>query len=474
MRRLLPLLLVGAVAYAADLTIGGSNRAEYWLFRDSLDEHFEDKLNLVANYGSLTGKAALFVWDPSRPKNPYHYVNYSIGYEHPALSLTYGHFYQVFGRGLALNSFINEDFRHEMVIRGLLAQTRLFQTELTALSGRPRELFFEENAYVIKNDTTDQLRGADLTTRLIPHFHPGVRYLRINRQQDTTLWKKAFDELYGGGAKAFFGPFDFYGEYIRRWGYEPATERRLEGDGIYASGNISTSFIGVTGEWLDYDTLGSGGFGYRYNEPPTPNRAGVSVNRGIDETGYGVTVVLSPVEKMSLEAARTDVHDTPNRHGVDEWVGKAKIDPSEKSSTEWGFDQSTQRKIDIKVEKKVENKPHFDITYSPDLLHSIEFGAEHNWISADDKDYAEWAAYVGVGRSGLVSLVFRYERRSKTISYLGDEKEWKTLELSWDITETHNLRIKAGNEKGGLNCSGGVCRWERPFDGIKAVLTSQF
>ncbi|MEO0226381.1 MAG: hypothetical protein ABIL05_05465, partial [candidate division WOR-3 bacterium] len=172
--------------------------------------------------------------------------------------------------------------------------------------------------------------------------------------------------------------------------------------------------------------------------------------------------------------ARTDVYDSPNIHGAEEWIGKTKIDPSDRLSTEVGFDQSIQRRIDIKVPKKIENKPHFDITFSPDLVHSIDFGGEFNWISARPYEYTEWAAYVGLSRSQLISLTFRYEQRSKKIPYLGDEKRWMTLELVWDITETHNLRIKAGNEKGGLICSGGVCRWERPFDGIKAVLTSQF
>jgi hypothetical protein len=47
-------------------------------------------------------------------------------------------------------------------------------------------------------------------------------------------------------------------------------------------------------------------------------------------------------------------------------------------------------------------------------------------------------------------------------------------ELSVDLTSKQNLRIRVGAEQGGLVCSGGVCRFEEPFKGIKVVLTSLF
>lgn len=481
MRKLIFLLiLLFAMNHAEEITVAGSNKAEYWLFRDSLDEHFEDKLNLVATYGSISGKSTFFMWDPSRPKKPKYYLNYAISYNIPELDLTYGYFYNVFGRGLTLNSYVDEDFRQELILRGVMAKLHLYENDITVLSGRPRNLFFEENSYLVKNDTTDQLRGAEFVTRLIPHLHLGGRYVRVNRELDTTITKKTFDELYGGSAKTFVGPVELYGEYVRRWGYDPILETRLSGNGYYLSGNISTSIVGIAGEYLVYDTIGMGGFGYRYNETPTPNRAGISVNRGMDEKGYGISLVSSPIDKVSLEVARTDVHNTytraAGRHSVDEWIGKAKIDPSENLALEAGFDRQTQHNIDVKVHEKIENKPHLDITFTPDLVNSIEMGGEYNWIESDDYQYQERVVYFGVGRSQLLSIVFRYEQREigRILSYLDKKKEWKTLEFSWDINENQNLRVKLGNEKGGLVCSGGVCRWERPFDGVKVVLTSRF
>jgi hypothetical protein len=36
------------------------------------------------------------------------------------------------------------------------------------------------------------------------------------------------------------------------------------------------------------------------------------------------------------------------------------------------------------------------------------------------------------------------------------------------------LRVRVGAERGGYTCSGGVCREEEPFTGIKATLISRF
>ena len=60
------------------------------------------------------------------------------------------------------------------------------------------------------------------------------------------------------------------------------------------------------------------------------------------------------------------------------------------------------------------------------------------------------------------------------IPKLGDETGWPMVELSLDLTNRHNLRLRVGAEKGGLVCSGGVCRFEEPFKGVKLVLTSIF
>jgi hypothetical protein len=56
----------------------------------------------------------------------------------------------------------------------------------------------------------------------------------------------------------------------------------------------------------------------------------------------------------------------------------------------------------------------------------------------------------------------------------GSKLYWPSLEMTVNIPEHHQARIFYGYERGGLRCSGGVCRFVNPFKGVKLTLTSQF
>ncbi len=127
--------------------------------------------------------------------------------------------------------------------------------------------------------------------------------------------------------------------------------------------------------------------------------------------------------------------------------------------------------------KKTEMKPSVEATYNFEECF-LDASYEHNFISADTSKYYEHALSVSIGKSELFQFTLRYERRNRIpnwlTSKLGTEKSWPMAELSLDITNKHNLRVRVGGEKGGLVCSGGVCRFEEPFKGVKLVLTSIF
>ncbi len=56
----------------------------------------------------------------------------------------------------------------------------------------------------------------------------------------------------------------------------------------------------------------------------------------------------------------------------------------------------------------------------------------------------------------------------------GEALYWPTLEATLQIKDNNKLRILIGHERGGLRCTGGICRWVNPFKGVKMTFTSQF
>ncbi len=482
--------------HAADIRISGANHGEYWVFVDEqLDtlnykEHFEDKLKLSVSYGDLILRGVFFLWNPSLPDTgKLHYFDYTAQYRRDPVNVLYGTYYTTFGRGLVLNAFLDEDFNNDNSLYGLRTDFKCFTSQLTLLSGRPRNIFFEENRYSIKNDTTDQIHGADFETGLIPFTKLGGRYVRINRTEDLT--PKAFTELFGGNVGVTYGPLDGYFEYARKLGTYPVFGGRLKGEGMLFTSGLSLPGLGISFQFMDYDTIGFGGTGYRYNEPPTPIETGISVNRGIDEIGYGVSLLYSPIDMVTIELDNNKItsHDTTlsyveqiftindDMDGVLEQAIKIQTYPSYDLEITGGIDRLIKQGIELPIVKKTETKPYVEMTYDLGPFF-IEAGYEHNLLSSDTSDYYEHAVSFSLGKPEAFVLSFRYERRNRIPDWLipkyGEETAWPLAELSLDLTNRHNLRIRVGAEKGGLVCSGGVCRFEEPFKGVKMVLTSIF
>ena len=481
----------------ANVRLRGSNHAEYWVFVDqSLDslnykEHLEDKLKLSLSYRDLIVKGALFLWNPSLLNTEkLCYIDYTIQYRKDPVNFLYGRFYPTLGRGLVLNQFLDEDFRNDNSLFGIRADIKYFKSQLTLLAGKPRNIFFEENLYKIKNDTTDQIRGINLESRLIPKLNFGARYVRVNRSIDLT--PKAFTELFGGNLGFRCGPFESYVEYAKHLGCHPVIGGRLKGDGLLATTGFSIPGFGISLQYVDYDTTGFGGAGYRYNEPPTPIKSGISVNRCLDEIGYGISISLSPLDFLSIELEnnKTTQHDTnetwinqtlkmPGQEmaGVLEQTLKIKTNPTIDLEITVGLDRLIKQQIELGINRKTKTKPYGDISYNFGPFY-IEAEYEHNLIRCDTSDFYEPCFTLGIGRPELFILTLRYEWRNRVpgwlVPKLGNEKAWPLAELSLDLTNRHNLRIRVGGEKGGLVCSGGVCRFEEPFKGVKMVLTSIF
>ncbi|HEX7320897.1 MAG TPA: DUF6029 family protein [bacterium] len=493
--------VISAISFtpAKEIRITGSNRAEYWLFLESQPEsvqadsnyreHFEDKLKLAAYYGDITLKGVLFQWDPSLfVGKKYGYIDYTALYTKDPVNVTYGRYYTTFGRGLCLNQFLDEDFRNDNSLFGARGDIKFYKSTLTALTGRPRNLFFEQNTYKVKNDTVtaDQIRGANLETRLLPKTVLAGRYVRINRKNDLT--PQAFTELFGGNIGVSYGPGDVYFEYARLLGCMPVFGGRIKGDAFYGSAGFAISGLGLTLQYMDYDSIDVGGIGYRYNEPPNPIKSGIGVNRGNDEKGFGISLVASPFEFLSGELhfnslrthSRTGESSDLWRFGttgVDEQILKIITHPNLQTEFTVSVDRLVKDSIELPVESKTELKPYVDLSYDLGSFY-LEGDYELDLVTADTSDYNDQAISFSIGKPELFAFTLRYERRNRVPEWLvekiSDETQWPLAQLSIDISNRHNLRIRVGAEKGGLVCMGGVCRWESPFKGIKVVLTSLF
>ena len=480
------LLLALSVTAAPRLTINGVNRAEFWAYLDSVySVQLEDKLDVNVRYGDLKGRVGLFLYEPSKPwtesKQPLRLFDYAVAYEPKQLEVLFGRFYQDFGKGLCLRAYKDDDFRHYKSLFGLRGVGHLpLRTDITVLGARMRDIFFQENTYKVMNaaDTLDQVLGADLQSRPLKWGGFGARYVRINRESDPV--PRAFTELYGGDLTLSVGPVEVYGEVCQRLGTKPGLGGRDKGLGVYASGTLAFPGYSILGQYMDYDNIAYPTGVYHWNDPPTPIKSGVAMNRGADERGFGVVASASPVTPLYLEAnyGRLFTHDDTSA-GVVEWEGKARYDLGSDWTFEAYFNHMMQHNVELGTDLRTTDKPVVHVNH---VVGNHSFALEGEYAFVDERSTIgeEWSYHetalalsYGYGEALLFTVGYQHVDLKLDKRYDG-EQHWPMFEAVWSITHRNMLRVRIGAERGGYTCSGGVCRFEAPFKGAKVQLISRF
>lgn len=74
---------------------------------------------------------------------------------------------------------------------------------------------------------------------------------------------------------------------------------------------------------------------------------------------------------------------------------------------------------------------------------------------------------LGLARSPKWSVAYTIDRTSRkwnNKTWKWGPKEWRALELLFNVTENARLSVMTGSQQGGLLCSNGVCRYVQDFD----------
>jgi Family of unknown function (DUF6029) len=474
----------------SQFNISGSNRAEVWVFKKDYAINWEDKIDVLLKYRYFSGELGMFWFEPSKPwvdpRKPLHYFDYTLTYAPEKFEILVGKYYEAFGRGLVFRTYLDQDFRHDKSMTGVHFLGHLpYNTDIILLGGKLRDVFFQENTYQILNiqDSSDQVYGADVTTQPFTFIGAGGRYLRVNRNSDPT--PKAFNELFGADLKATIGPIDLYAEGANRWGTKPGIGGP-DRDNIsyYLSGSGAFTGFGLVAEFLDYNGIGFPAGIYHYNDPPTPIRSGVAINRGVDEVGFGIGANGSPSSSIFLEGSYAQLKTHDKSSAVQEVIGKGKYEPEKLPIlAQAGFESMHQKKIEAGTAVRNYEKPNLDFTYTFGGQ-DLELELELAWVYEVPEDTIEYPKPLhyhepgftlsyGVGQGLIFAFGWQFADQDSLKRY-DYAKSWLVLEVAWSINENNILRVRIGSERGGYTCSGGVCRYEAPFTGIKASLVSKF
>ena len=104
---------------------------------------------------------------------------------------------------------------------------------------------------------------------------------------------------------------------------------------------------------------------------------------------------------------------------------------------------------------------------------SAEFQRAYNSLRAGEKNFNSQLTVISVSRSPSVILSCIFEATDDEEDPSG-KKFWIKGEMTYKFTSSNTLIFSYGSERGGLQCSSGICRYVNPFNGFRLTLLNNF
>lgn len=495
MRRLAFLALLPAVALADEpgLTLGATNKLDYRRAdpEGGREEAFRNRLELSGRQGSLSawirleslsvsnaneydpfGAADAPTPDPEQRIDRTEVSKRWLALDRDALRVTAGDFSHVFGRGLALSVFEDEELNFDTRLEGVRAQFDHDAGALTALGGshegnRFRGLFAEARGW-------GPLRGG---ASLVEAWGSGGATEIAAREQHA-----------GAFAEVTFEPGSLYGEYVRRdfAGRNGLGEFGTPGHGGFVAAVATARGVTLSAEFRDMFR-----FVHPYNDAPTtlPQHGWTLLNREVGK---------------ALQDIPDD--DVKGYHAAAEYVAGSfttvrsafgKIDADESDDAFWELSaeaRTTWRERLFVTAAAAESELRFgnifeerisgfgELVVPVDDVNSLTFGAE--WAEAQTSDavtqafqkpeeFRERVLSASYGRSPWLQAIVAYE---DTTEENPDEPrdDWLSFRTEIAVADGHDVTLSYGSERGGWKCTGGVCFFEPEFEGLRVQWVGRY
>lgn len=394
--------------------------------------------------------------------DPFRWEKARVRYRGDEYKVTVGTFGQLFGRGLALNLYEDRILDFDNELEGVKTEFDLGDAELIALWGtfKPRNEATNStvSAARIAGEVAD---GLELGAHAVHVEFPDFSY----SETDQNMLEY---ELYGGDVEIRSGPFKMFVETVRlqrdqhEYGRSDWDFSGDNGHGYYASANYNGDGYVLGAEYKDYNGLLQP-FSVvppvrRYNEAATAEPS--------DQEGYLFSLDWNPFRDGShfdIHYAQDNLHDKgmayteaavvysspPTRQTS--WVGEF-----------WHVFELGQR---IDVQRLTVNHQVTPDWTATTFLERQRF--KPGYIDPfNDYIYEAELAY-----QTLFNVAYTHETTAQPDV---PKDRWGIWEFKYQPDELQEIKLAVGSRREGITCSGGICRLEPAFDGLRVDYLRRF
>lgn len=483
MKRGLFALLTVAVAgnaFADDLgdAVRATNQFEYSYSDETAQEIVENWLDASLLFGDFRAGFLLNHQAPAeegsrRNELRHRFVEWQSG----DLEVRAGHYYALFGRGLALSAYEDRLVRVDTVLDGIKATLRHGALEATVLSGAPLEAEVD-------------VRGADLGYALPHDLRLGasaVTYRADARFEDDGSIHREWVST--TRLEKWFSRGDVYAEYGWKKGWDAdivPDDDFQNGHAFYASANAFAGAFGLSAEVKDYErfTVVRGADGRTpLNKPPSATRQHLYTllsraahaldaddERGaqIEGTwsgpaGWSALVNLSRTENEAGETLFEEAYGHVECTELGDFYARGGFGYQDSEGLrqtvvgEVTWHASEERSWTLKAEHqhvRLGGGPGFDLGAFDQQFVSVEHTLAPRWAFA-----------------AMLEINNKYDEQRNFGEKGGP---FPALSVSWFGDRGDAVTVWAGKRQAGQLCNGGVCKFEPAFEGIEVSGTLRY
>lgn len=242
---------------------------------------------------------------------------------------------------------------------------------------------------------------------------------------------------------------------------------RKRGRAFFLSTEYTTHNLNLLLQLAKYDSIEF----YNLNLPPTPLKTEILPSSGNSDKGGSITLFI-PVKNGNLEAGIGGVYSNEEHNYINPKKDKAFQEAYVQNSS---YSKNINYSIKLGYEHRLRIEPeytHLRNVYLAANLDLIPISSEiHSGI---DRCHEDSTIYFKTFLNFTLYLVdwmntqLLLEHTTKKLPRYDFENTWYGIELNFNIIEG-NISIFYGKQRGGLVCSGGMCRLTPRFNGIKLM-----
>jgi len=378
------------------------------------------------------------------------------------IDITVGSFGQLFGRGLALNMYEDRILDFDNEIEGVKADVDLGDAEITALWGT-RKLRTE--------GTNSTVSAARISGPLVDGLEVGGSAVHIEFP-DITYSEESPNmleyDLLGGDVNLRSGPFNLFAETVRlqrdqlEFGQGEWDFSGDDGHGNYANATYNGDGYSLGAEYKDYN-----GLLQPFSVLPPVRRYNEAASAQPDnDEGYLVSLLWNPFR----DGSHFDLHyaqDNAHEKGLGYTEAAVVYASPQTDETSWVGEYWHVFELGEKIDLQrltVNHQVDPDWTAST-FLERQQF--DPGYIDL----YVDYIYEAEVAYQSLINLAYTHETTGQMDV---EEERWGIWEFKFKPDELQELSLAVGSRREGITCSGGVCRLEPAFDGVRVDYLRRF